>query len=715
MSPQNLKQTVIALAIVQAFALPAVAQTAAPAKEQSMAEVVVTGSRYVVTDRASVAGFSDASLLQTPASVVSIGQQQMQELNIRSTTDAMKFDASVSDSYNAIGYAEMFSIRGFMLDNASSYRKDGLAISGDTQIPLENKERIEILKGLAGLQAGVTTPAGIINYAVKRPTNTPMRSITVAAFDRGSIYGAVDLGGRFEDRRFGYRINAAGEKLRPYVKGADGERKFVSAAFDWQLSDRALVQLDMDYQHKSQITAPGYQLIRGVELPVNVSPSKLLNDQPWTKPVDTTTSNVGLRFEYQLSEDWRATLSANRHSFRRDDFTAFPYGCSNEGAGFYPGYCTNGDYDVYDYQSVGERKNPFATQALLQGKVSTGGISHALTFGLTELERSDYYGAYVYDYAGSSNIYQNVNVAPAPGNPSTGPVLEQRKDRERSLIVQDILTLSPQLKLHAGVRHVTVKRADRANPSEQLLKSEDEGFLLPNVALVYNPAADWTVYGSLAHGMEHGGTAEFQSANEFVTLAPNRSKQLEFGVKGIVNDSVTVSGAVFQIKRGKEFYNDANFLVRAGEQVHRGIELGAQGNATANLKYSVSMTALHMQQQGTGTFVDGKRPENVPAFKSTAVVEYAVPSIAGLKLNGAWQYAGKKAFDDRNTVFVPSYHVFDLGGSYATRVGGTVTTIRFYVNNVADKFYWRDVTPLLGGYLFAGAPRRAGVSAQFDF
>ncbi|UUZ47980.1 Plug domain-containing protein [Massilia sp. B-10] len=130
---------------MQAFALHAQAQTA----PQSLPEVVVTASKWAVTDRASVGGFSETSLLKTPFSVTAIGREQMADLGIRSTTEAMKYDASVSDSYNAVGYAEMFSIRGFMLDNNTSYRKDGIAISGDSQIPLENKERIEILKGLA--------------------------------------------------------------------------------------------------------------------------------------------------------------------------------------------------------------------------------------------------------------------------------------------------------------------------------------------------------------------------------------------------------------------------------------------------------------------------------------------------------------------------------------------------------------------------------------
>jgi hypothetical protein len=68
----------------------------------------------------------------------------MQNLAIRSATDALAYDASVGDAYNAVGYAEQFSVRGFMLNNNSGYRKDGIAIPADTQIPLENKERLEL-------------------------------------------------------------------------------------------------------------------------------------------------------------------------------------------------------------------------------------------------------------------------------------------------------------------------------------------------------------------------------------------------------------------------------------------------------------------------------------------------------------------------------------------------------------------------------------------
>jgi iron complex outermembrane receptor protein len=716
MSRPHLSYSLIALAVMQAFAAAASAQT--------IPEVVISGARSQAGERASIGGFTDAPLLQTPASITVIDRQQMQDFSIRNSSDAMKFDASVSDAYNAVGYAENFSIRGFNLDNTSSYRKDGIAIPGDTQIPLENKERIEVLKGLAGLQAGVATPGGIVNYVTKRPTATDLRSATVEVRERGTLYGSIDLGGRFEDKRFGYRINAAGEKLRSYVKGADGERQFVSGAFDWQITPDALLQLDVDYQHKSQLTAPGYQLIRGVSLPTGISQTMLLNEQPWAKPVDTKSTNAGLRFEYRFDDAWRASVSMNKHWFKRDDYTAFPYGCSNEGAGFYPGYCSNGDYDVYDYRSLGEKKSPFGAQAMLHGKFATGAVRHELTLGTSLFTRSDEAGDYVYDLVGTSNIYHNVLVPPSPRQ--TGPVFERRSENERALFVQDIATLSPQFKLHTGLRYVQVKRDEYlpdknsgAANAPRAYAHSDESFALPSVALVYSPNQDWNVYAALTHGLEHGGIAPIETTNRNTALPPSRSKQFEIGVKGAINNDTTVAAALFQIRKGHEFTNFTNGVgtfVRAGDETHRGLELSAEGKINASLHYGLSLLALHTEQQGTGQpDFDGKRVTDVPKLRTSAWVEYAVPAVAGLKVNAAWQYAGEKAFDLANTVNVPGYHLFDVGASYATRLAGAATTLRFGVNNVFDKFYWRDVTPALGGYLLTGAPRTFRASAQFDF
>lgn len=718
--------SLIAAAIAQACALaPAFAQTVQndDAPENVLPAVTVTaapddGGKAAT---ASVGGFGETPLLETPASVSVITQQQMQDRNIRSTTAAVETDASVNDAYNAVGYAEQFSIRGFTLENETSFRKDGLSFSGASSVPLENKERIEILKGLSGLQAGVATPGGIINYVTKRPTETPVRTLTTEFSERGTAYGAIDLGGMSEDKRFGYRINAATETINSYVKGADGNRNFVSGAFDWHLTDRALLQLDMDYQHKSQITAPGYQLMGGTDLPTDVDPKRLIGKQPWTSPVTDDTSNIGLRFKYNIDDNWNLTLAANRYRLKRDDHSAFPYGCFSQ-LGFDPGFCSNGDFDVYDYRSDNEVHTILGTQALLQGKFDTGSVKHDLTVGITADRRRDRVGDCVYGTVdclgsasnGTSNIYNPVAVPPSAI--SSGPVRLQRKDDEWSVFTQDIMKLSGKVSLHAGLRYTELRRNQYDVIDGSELSEYNKSYVLPNVALVVTPQPGLAFYGSYAEGLQHGGQAGAFDTNANQVLNPSISKQYEIGLKKDVGNTLSFTAALFQVKAPLEYTDNTGTFVQNGDAVHRGLELGLTGRVTRQLLAGASLTALDAKQKNTGDpALDDKRNVNVPKMKTVAFLDYAVADMPGLNLNTTITYAGSKAFDTQNEVKVGGYTVVDAGARYATRIGNTPVRFNFTVYNVFDKFYWRDVTQDLGGYLFPGAPRTVKLTAQFDF
>ena len=728
MSKFHFIPSIISISIAQAFVLTpiAYAQSNALSNDSAPAEVVISGTRGA-SDKISktkASGYIETALLDTPVSVTVFTQALIQDLRIRQTSDAMKFDASVNDAYNAVGYAEQFSIRGFALDNSSSYRKDGFAIPGDASIPLENKERIEILKGIAGFQAGFATPGGILNYVTKRPTNTAVRSVTVEASERGTLYGTADLGGMSADKQFGYRINAAGERLRSYIKGANGERQFVSGAFDWHLTPQALLQFDLDYQHKSQLSAPGFQLTNGTDLPLGIDPSTMLNNQPWAKPVDTRNSNLGLRFEYQINADWHASVSANKHEFKRNDFTSFPYGCGS--ANLYPGYCANGDYDVYDYQSPNESKSLIGTLALINGKFITAGFKHEFAAGVSTSQRRDYFGDYVYALTlppGVSNIFHPIVVVPDPKY-KPGEALLRRTDKELSTFVQDILSLNDVLKLHLGIRYLNIQRTQLINIGTDIPALENHGYKrsysLPSIALVNKVTDNWSLYGAYSEGLEHGGLAPINTTNQNQFIDPGKSKQTELGIKFDLARELSFSVAAFRITKPLEYtktnVNATTTYVNDGDASHTGLELSAQAKASQDFNFGASLTAINARQQNTGDpTLNGKHVTNVPNLKSTVYLDYALSQIKGFAVNANWQYAGSKSFSPDNTVTVPGYHVLNFGARYATQVAGSAATLRFNVDNARNSFYWRDVTQSLGGYLFPGAPRTYKVSAQFDF
>jgi iron complex outermembrane receptor protein len=114
-----------------------------------------------------VSGFSDVSANELPFSTIVINQSTLQDIGARRVSDALRLDASVTDSFNSPAYWDILSVRGFTLDNRYNYRREGLPISAETMVPMDNKERIELLKGTSGIQAGTSAPGGLVNYVVR--------------------------------------------------------------------------------------------------------------------------------------------------------------------------------------------------------------------------------------------------------------------------------------------------------------------------------------------------------------------------------------------------------------------------------------------------------------------------------------------------------------------------------------------------------------------
>jgi len=44
-----------------------------------------------------------------------------------------------------------------------------MTIAGEQDVPLENKQSVEFLKGIAGVESGVAAAGGLIDYVTKRP------------------------------------------------------------------------------------------------------------------------------------------------------------------------------------------------------------------------------------------------------------------------------------------------------------------------------------------------------------------------------------------------------------------------------------------------------------------------------------------------------------------------------------------------------------------
>lgn len=702
--------------------LPAIARAADAADDKgaSLPTVNVTASgtgRDAGRVRsAGVAGFDDAPLIDTPASVAVVTAAQMQDQQSRLLSDVVKNDASINENYAPVGYYENFSIRGITLDPASAYRIDGLTVAGEQTIALENKERVEFLKGVAGLQAGVSSAGGIVNYVTKRPAD--VRSITLGTDSYGSRYLATDLGTLFgEQKQFGLRINAAHEDIHSYVNNGDGWRDFASLSASWALSSKTLVQFDAEYQQKAQHSVAGYQLLGGTTLPSGVSPKTMLTPQSWAQPVRDSSLNYRLRVDTDFNANWHGYVQAGRSRAVIDDYLAFPYG---SGGGASSTFAANGDFDVYDYRVPNDERRNDEAQAVMVGKFATGWLKHELTMGVAMsrrvVDKSDGISVLV----GSGNIYIGTP-ALAPATDVPGAAYRNLDSRQKALFFSDRLQFSERWQAIAGGRQVWLNEQAFASDGS-VTRATSRNLFLPQLALIFKPMPNVSLYGSYAETLTLGTSAPFWVSNFPTTLPPSVARQLEAGVKYDVSPDMALTAAVFRIRKAYEYQQPDNSssgftYVQQGQQTNTGLELGASGKLTPRLAVGASVTATRARASDTGTAAyDGQQVVNVPRLRSSVHADYALPGVEGVNLMGSWLYSASKPATRDGSVSLPAVHVFNAGLRYKLRISGHTATLRANLDNVFDKRYWKDAGQYLGdGYVHLGAPRTARLSLQYDF
>src|SRR6516225_9342271 len=166
--------------------------------------------------------------------------------------EALKSVPGVVNSDTKGGVSDDFYIRGIHLSETTSYRLNGSFPIENNIGLMDDKERVEALKGVGALLFGVAPPAGIINLVTKRATAKPVAAITVSStqysFDRFGQLGALaDVGSKFGSHdQFGVRANVSATHLNKGIIGATGQRYFASVASDWQVSKKLSLHLDVE-------------------------------------------------------------------------------------------------------------------------------------------------------------------------------------------------------------------------------------------------------------------------------------------------------------------------------------------------------------------------------------------------------------------------------------------------------------------------------------
>ena len=693
----------------------ALAQTAlAPTPPAQLDAVTVTGR---AVPAATVSGWGDIPLSKTPLQASVFTSEQLRDIGAQRLSDLVGIDPAVGDAYNSEGYYDFLTVRGYVLDNRFNYRRDGLPINAETAIPLDNKSRIEILKGTSGMQSGTSAPGGLVNYVVKRPLDTPLRSARLEWREPGAVIGAVDLSQRFgTDQAFGVRLNAAAAHLDPMVRNSKGERQLAALAADWRVSADTLLEAEVEWSHRSQPSQPGFSML-GDTVPAPGDPRLSLNNQPWSLPVVFDATTASLRLQQKLVNDWKFIAHAATQRLRTDDRLAFPFGCTDTDGTYYADrYCPNGTYDLYDFRSENERRRSDDLDLSLQGKLKTGPVNHTLTTGVLFTRVRNRFQQQAYNYVGTGNVDGTLFT---PSDPSLTDENTNRDERSTELYVRDAVAITERLTAWLGLRHTRLNResvrTDGSRPSNYA-----KPFTTPWLALSYAFAPDQLVYASWGRGVESSvapNRDRYTNANEVFT---STSRQAEVGVKG-ASEAFEWALTAFDIQQpvvadfGSCDVTNSCTTLLDGTKHHRGVEAtGAWHRGAWTLRGGSQW--LHARREGSADpSINGKQPFNVPALTLKLQAAYDVAAIPGLNLQSTLQHEGKRMVLPDNSASIPAFTTVNAALRYDTKLAGAQWIWRASIDNLFNKRAWRESPYEFSHvYLYPLAPRTLRLSVQVD-
>jgi iron complex outermembrane receptor protein len=243
---------------------------------------------------------------------------------------------------------------------------DSLALPGERPVAMEVFD-VGLLKGLSGFMYGFGSPARIMNYVLKRPTDENLFAVDVGYRPaRCSPSTSTWAVAPATDQRLGYRINLVQEQGGTFTLGSL-DRTVASLATDLR-ADRTSSSVSIP----SMPVASPMAMPSGVwdwpdlDLPTAIDPRT--RQQPEGAYFSNENIVVSTGLEWQLNPDWKSSFN---YRYAREDVD-YVYGdiSINDALG-------NSSTQVW-------RALQFPVSAAAGhagGKLKTGAIAHQLVFG----------------------------------------------------------------------------------------------------------------------------------------------------------------------------------------------------------------------------------------------------------------------------------------------------------------------------------------------
>ncbi len=704
-------------------------------------DIVVTGEK---DKRPTTSTKLPLTLKETPQSVTVVDRQRIEDFNLTSITEVLAQTPGVTitstdaarTNYNIRGFA----VRNFQFDGVPTiYQVSGYENSAVGDLALY--DRVEVIRGAAGLVTGVGDPSATVNLIRKRAPSEFRGYYYMQGGSFSSYRFEADVGGPVtRDGSVRARVVAAYTDRESYIDLQHDKIPVVYGTLEWDVTPHTRLRVGADYLRTDQQGA-GWGTIPllyndGTKTNFSRSFTGAAAYNRWLREVTTVFAAA----EQDIGKNWLVRVTYNgRRSDNDSRLFNIPGGFPRrDGTGLGDPFSFYGEVD----------QNEDALDGYVAGKVRLFGREHEVVGGLNYFERDFSAGRTGFNpdpralppgfpTAGNYDIDPWLPTFASPSIVRTDALLFSQDLRQ--LGAYGVVRLNPTdwLKIIAGARY-TDYRADRDDFNAA-------GVLLPTRPTDVQREKRWAPYGGIVVDVVPAVSLYASYASVFSPvsardvnndiLPPTTGANYEAGVKATpFGDAFTVSAAGFHIKQDNLTLTDPN-----------GIPMSLPGNLTPSISVSgVKTWGGELELAG----------EPLPGWSLNGSYTYArTEDRLGVRVNPFFPlhvgrvYTTYRLFGDRLTIgggVTAQSRIFDRGnvpsgrfntngtpvlvpgtvsqGSYATvdalaRLKLTERAIlSVNATNLLDRTYYRNVRFAFGGPGgFYGEPRRVVGTIRVSF
>lgn len=655
----------------------------------------VTGYRAT---RSATFTKTDTSLKEIPASVSVIPEALIKDLAMSGMADVLRYVPGTHGAQGE-GNRDQVMLRG--INTTADFFVDG--IRDDMQIfrDLYNLERVEVLKGPGGMAFGRGGAGGVINRVTKKPVFDSVGGVSVSLDSESRLRGSVDVGNRLNDSA-AWRLNAMTEDGKSFRDGVELNRYAVNPTVTFLLSPMTSLTLGYEYAHDKRTADRGIPSFN--DRPFGTDRSSFFGNADQSESRSTVNSLSAV-----LDHDF-GNGTQLKNSFRATDYDKFYQNVYANGA-----VTGGGLVRIEAYNNADKRLNVF-NQTDLVSKFSLGGFEHTMLVGLelgqqtsTSVRQTGFFGNATF-----LNVSANSPSATATAFRASGSNANNRVKADTvAAYVQDQITLSPEWKLLAGLRHdhFETRFDDRRTLASPTDLTRTDNAWSPRLGLTWSPTSTTTWYASYSSSFLPSGE-QLSLASNTADLKPETAKNYETGIHWDIRPKLTLSAALFRTDRDDVKATDPNNntrLIRTGQQRTDGMELGLQGEVIPG--WDIYAGYAHLDARIT-------KATTVPAGRKIGLVpEDSLSLWNKLALGGGWGaglgviYQSEAYTSTNNRVKLPAFTRVD-GALYYQFADGK-TKLALNLENLFDRKYYP--TAHNDNNISVGASRNARLTLSTTF